>query len=131
MIYGMYYCLNITTGPPGIPEVVLLRAVEPASGLELMRRRRRTDKPAQLASGPGKLCGAMDIGKTLYGADLVTSRELYLEYGEAPAGVTASSRIGIDYAVLTRDEPWRFFVTGSGFVSRPAQGVSKIQHFDK
>jgi DNA-3-methyladenine glycosylase len=61
LIYGMYYCLNITAGPLGVPEVVLIRALEPVSGLEFMRKRRMSDKTLQLCSGPGKLCMALDI----------------------------------------------------------------------
>ena len=67
LIYGMYYCLNITTGPCGVPEVVLIRALEPATGMQLMQKRRGTDRLQNLCSGPGKLCMAMDIGKELYG----------------------------------------------------------------
>lgn len=119
MIYGMYYCLNITSGPPGVPEAILIRALEPLSGLALMAQRRKTEKPRNFCSGPGKLCKAMDIGRDLYGADLCREGELYLEYGEAPAAVTASKRVGIDYAVLCRDELWRFYATGSAYISRP------------
>ena len=119
MIYGMYYCLNITSGPPGAPEVVLIRALEPVDGLELMKKRRRTDKLSNLCSGPGKLCMAFDIGRTLYGADLCEKGGLYLEYGGTRPGISTSKRIGIDYAVSSRDMPWRFTITGSKFLSRP------------
>ncbi len=119
MIYGMYYCLNITSSPPGDPEVVLIRALEPADGLALMGKRRGTDKLKNLCSGPGKLCMAFDIGKTLYGADLCRKGPLFVERGGTPAGVSTSKRIGIDYAASSRDMPWRFTVTGSGFLSRP------------
>lgn len=119
MIYGMYYCLNITSGPPGVPEVVLIRALEPVSGLELMHRRRGTAKVLNLCSGPGKLCRALDIGAPLYGADLCAPGALYLETGSVPEQTEASKRIGIDYAVLTRDMPWRFTVAGNKYVSKP------------
>jgi DNA-3-methyladenine glycosylase len=119
MIYGMYFCMNITSGPPGVPEVVLIRALEPVSGIGLMEQRRGTDKLAGLCSGPGKLCRALGIGAELYGSDLCLEGPLYLEYGKPPDNVSASKRIGIDYAVKTRDMPWRFTVTGSRFLSRP------------
>ncbi len=117
MIYGMYNCLNITAGPLGVPEVVLIRALEPVSGIELMKKRRRADKAAALCSGPGKLCMALDIDRSLYGTDLCSDGLLFLEYGQAPAETEASKRIGIDYAVVCRDEPWRFTISGSPFVS--------------
>lgn len=121
MIYGMHHCLNITAGPPGVPEVVLIRALEPVSGIDLMQQRRRTGKHRQLCSGPGKLCRALDISRTMYGSDLCRTdgSGLYLEYGTSPQGVTATKRIGIDYAVVSRDELWRFYSTGSGYISRP------------
>ena len=118
LIYGMYYCMNITTGPIGVPEVVLLRALEPVSGMDVMEKRRKTDKIYNLCSGPGKLCMAMDIGKTLYGIDLCDGRELYLEYGKTPVETEASKRIGIDYARKSKDELWRFTIKGNKFVSR-------------
>lgn len=119
MIYGMYYCLNITTGPPGVPEVVLIRALKPIEGIELMEKRRGTDRQTNLCSGPGKLCMAFDIGRELYGADLCSKGPLYIEYGKAPDNISTSKRIGIDYAFLTRDMPWRFTCSGSRFLSRP------------
>ncbi len=131
MIYGMYYCLNITAGPPGEPEVVLIRALEPVSGVGLMQARRGVSKLRELCSGPGKLCMAMDIGRELYGCDLCRQGELYLEYGRAPQEIQTSKRIGIDYAVVSRDEPWRFFEAGSGFVSKAAPGLPKNQKIRK
>lgn len=117
MIYGIYNCLNITTGPQGVPEVVLIRALEPLSGIELMKKRRRTDKPMSLCSGPGKLCMAMDIDRSLYGADLCDGGPLCIEYGQAPVKTEASKRIGIDYALLCREKLWRFTVSGNFYVS--------------
>ncbi len=119
MIYGIYHCLNITSGPAGAPEVVLIRALEPAGGLELMKKRRGTDRLENLCSGPGKLCMALDIGRELYGADLCEKGGLYIESGGTPARISTSKRIGIDYAVSSRDMPWRFCAAGSQFLSRP------------
>ncbi len=61
LIYGMYHCFNIVTNVPGKPEMVLIRAVEPMEGIELMQKRRKTEVLSNLCSGPGKLCQAMDI----------------------------------------------------------------------
>jgi DNA-3-methyladenine glycosylase len=117
MIYGMYNCLNITSGPQGIPEVVLIRALEPVSGIELMKKRRGSDRASALCSGPGKLCMALAIDRSLYGTDLCSDGPLFLEYGQTPARTGSSKRIGIDYAVLCRDEPWRFTISGNPYVS--------------
>ena len=119
LIYGMYSCMNITTGPAGKPEVVLLRALEPCGGLELMARRRRNAKRTALCAGPGRLCMAMDITRDLYGADLCTQEDgLWLEQGEAPAAVETSKRVNIDYAGAAKDWPWRFTIQGNRFVSK-------------
>ncbi|MCL2367768.1 MAG: DNA-3-methyladenine glycosylase [Oscillospiraceae bacterium] len=117
LIYGMYNCFNITSGPPGEPEAVLIRALEPVEGIDLMEVRRGQSKPRALCSGPGKLCMAMDIDRSLYGTDLVMGDTLYLETGEVPTEIVASRRINIEYAGEARDYLWRFTVAGSGFVS--------------
>lgn len=117
MIYGLYYCLNITSGPIGVPEAVLIRALEPVTGLELMKKRRRSDKLRNLCSGPGKLSMALGIDKSLYGADMCVRGGLKVEYGGTPDGIIASKRRGIDYAVRSRDELWRFNISGNPFVS--------------
>ncbi len=118
LIYGMYYCMNIVTNQVKIPEVVLLRALEPAYGIELMKKRRGTDKILNLCSGPGKLCTAMGINKDNYGMDLCGNR-MYLE---RPADykmkeIIASKRINIDYAGEARDYLWRFTVKDNKYVS--------------
>ena len=118
LIYGMYNCLNVVSGPPGEPEAVLIRALEPVDGFDLMEARRGTDKIKQLMSGPGKLCMAMDICRGLYGVDLLDENSaLYLQPGSPPPEHIASKRVGIDYAGEAADWPWRFSVKGSPFVS--------------
>jgi DNA-3-methyladenine glycosylase len=119
LIYGMYNCLNITTGPLGRPEVVLLRALEPCGGFALMQRRRRTERRKALCSGPGKLCMAMDITRELYGADLCGQTDgLWVEQGQPPEAVATSPRINIDYAGAAKDWPWRFTIRGNPYISK-------------
>ena len=118
LIYGMYNCLNISAGPEGVPQCVLIRAAEPADGIDLMEKRRKTEKRKNLCSGPGKLCQAMDITRELYNEDMVNGEVLYIEKGEhLPAN--ASPRIGIDYAEKCRDELWRFTAVNNNFISKP------------
>lgn len=126
MIYGMYDCLNITSGPLGLPEVVLIRALEPVEGIGLMARRRKTDKPMNLCSGPGKLCRALGIDRRLYGTDMCREGPLYVEAGWQPERIEASKRVGIDYAVQSRDELWRFAIAGNPYVSGKGRRVSSI-----
>ena len=118
LIYGMYHCFNITSGPAGEPEAVLIRALEPVEGISLMAERRGLERVSALCNGPGKLSMAMDIHRGLYGVDLLLGRGgLYLEAGPPPEEITASKRINIGYAGEAADYLWRFSVTGSPFVS--------------
>jgi DNA-3-methyladenine glycosylase len=120
LIYGMYHCMNITSGPADTPEVVLIRALEPVDGIDVMVNRRKTDKLKNLCSGPGKLCMALDISMAQYGTDLCTDENFYLEYGTEPAtdAIAATARINIDYATTCRDKLWRFVWKDSPFLSR-------------
>lgn len=119
-IYGMYYQLNLVTGLEDHPHVVLVRAVEPVEGIELMRERRGEMKDKNLTSGPGKLCVAFGITRELNGEDLVTSERIWVEeYRKVTKTQIASGpRIGIDYAEEFADEPWRFWLAGNEFVSK-------------
>ncbi len=117
LIYGMYNCLNIVTGPTGKPECVLIRALEPVEGIEIMRARRKTDKLTALCSGPGKLCMALGITRADYGEDMCGGKIYLLDRdGEAP-DIAATPRINIDYAPEHRDKPWRFVDKNSGYLS--------------
>jgi DNA-3-methyladenine glycosylase len=120
LIYGMYYCVNITSGCiPGKPEAVLIRALEPVSGLEVMAKRR--GGPARvnnLTNGPGRVCMAMGITKLQNKADL-TAPPFYIQ--DAPsvdlADIAETTRIGVDYAGEWKGKPWRFYMKGNNFVS--------------
>jgi DNA-3-methyladenine glycosylase len=117
-IYGFYYMLNLVTERQDHPAAVLIRAAEPVTGLDLMKARRRLEKLRDLASGPGKLCQAFAIDRSLNGADLCDGI-LYIEdHGEARPKFQATPRIGVDYAGKWKDKRYRFFVRGSDFVSR-------------
>jgi DNA-3-methyladenine glycosylase len=115
LIYGMYYCLNVTTEPPGIGAAVLIRALEPLEGVEFMRQRRGLHVPAMaLTSGPGNLCRAMDIDRRCDGLDLRCG-DLHITPPEQPLrDVRASSRIGLNVA---QKWPLRFYDPASPSIS--------------
>jgi len=113
--YGMHYCFNIVTGPIGSGQGVLIRALEPVDGIELMKARRGMNDERQLTNGPAKLVQAMGITKSDYGANLLDSGKLRVEPGIKPKKVTQTTRIGIGQAV---DHPWRFYTTGNPYVSK-------------
>ncbi len=121
-IYGMYHCFNVVTGPQGVGEAVLIRALEPLEGEALMRRRRRTEDSRQLCNGPAKLVLALGISREQNGADLGRGDlRLFAPEGypgwdsQHPPKVKAGPRIGISAAT---DWPLRFYVAGNPFVSK-------------
>lgn len=112
--YGMHYCVNIVTGEKGYGQAVLLRALQPVDGLELMQRRRGVADTKQLANGPAKLVRAMGITKEHDGTH-VGNGSVRLEPGVTPHEIVQTTRIGIKKAV---DQPWRFYIAGNQFVSK-------------
>lgn len=117
-IYGFYNMLNLVTEAKDYPAAVLIRAAEPVSGIELMKRRRRLDKLRDLASGPGKLCQAFAVDRTLNGADLSDGMLFVEDRREPVPKFQATPRIGVDYAGKWKDKPYRFLVRESEFVSK-------------
>ena len=119
-VYGMHHQFNVVTGVAGTPHAVLVRAVEPAEGVELMRARRGVAGERQLTSGPGKLCKALGIDRSFNGEDLLGRRVWVEDVGrDVPAAeMAAGPRVGIDYAGEFAAKPWRFWARGTPFVSR-------------
>lgn len=120
-IYGNHFCFNVVTAPEGIPEAVLVRALEPLEGLELMRHR-RPGKISELANGPGKLCAALGLNRAHNARDLVTDPEVWLEDG--PTAITDSQicsgpRVGIGLELDHIHWPLRFGIAGHPALSRP------------
>jgi DNA-3-methyladenine glycosylase len=118
LIYGFHCMLNIVTEGRDLPAAVLIRAVEPAAGIELMQARRGTQPLRSLASGPGKLCQAFAIDRKLNGGDLCGD-VIYLEdRGEPAPKFVTTPRIGVEYAGKWKGKPWRFLIRGNEFVSK-------------
>jgi DNA-3-methyladenine glycosylase len=115
-IYGMYECLNLVCEPEGTPGCILIRALEPVAGIDLMRQRRpAARKPEQIASGPGKLTLAMGITRAQNGADVTRGSLVVREPLERRhIDVVVTPRIGITKCA---DLPLRFLVAGNRFVS--------------
>jgi DNA-3-methyladenine glycosylase len=117
-IYGFYNMLNLVTEAKDYPAAVLIRAVEPVDGIELMKDRRQSSVLRNLASGPGKLCQAFGIDRSLNGADMCASVLFVEDRREATPKFVATPRIGVDYAGKWKTRPYRFLIRGSEFVSR-------------
>lgn len=124
-IYGNHWCFNVVCRPVGFGEAVLIRAIEPTVGLDLMRERRPVVLPRNLTNGPGKLCAAMDIDRQLDGVDLcIATSPIFvaenpdLEKTLKELGpLVTTTRIGITQAATM---PYRFYLAGSEFISRRA-----------
>ena len=124
-IYGMYFQFNVVTGARNSPHVVLIRAVEPVEGVEIMRERRLEKNPSatmpdkNLTSGPGKLCIALNINRRLNGEDLL-GNNIWLEDFKTfpPEKIKIGKRIGIDYAEEFAEKPWRFLLKDNAYVSK-------------
>ena len=112
--------MNIVTNRESKPEVILIRALEPVDGIELMKQRRKNSDIKLLCNGPGKLSQAMGITKADYGKDLCGDT-LYLEGSGLLKSkeIVRTKRINIDYAEEARDYLWRFAIKNNPFVSKP------------
>jgi DNA-3-methyladenine glycosylase len=118
-VYGMYNQFNVVSNVLDIPHAILVRALEPVEGIDIMRQRRHTQPDHNLTNGPGKLCIALGIDRQLDRADLLGRTVWLEEYERVTTGKIASGpRIGIDYAEEWVDKPWRFWIKGNSFVSR-------------
>lgn len=115
--YGMHYCLNVTTEPTGQPGAVLIRAAQPVSGIEKMKRLRGTQQVKDLANGPGKLTQAFAVTKALNGHDLTLGRKLFIVENDhcEPFDIASGTRIGVTNGA---EKPWRFFIKDNPFVSK-------------
>ncbi len=114
--YGIHWCANLVCEAEGRAAAVLIRALEPIDGVEVMRRRRGVPSDRALCSGPGKLCQALGIRRVLDGVMMPQAR-VTVERGASPdpRGIRITTRVGITKAA---DLPLRFLLDGSPWVSR-------------
>jgi DNA-3-methyladenine glycosylase len=128
LIYGCHYCVNAVCRPAGIAEALLIRAIEPSVGEDLMHRNRPTSHERSLTNGPGKICQAMDIDRSLDGADLCNSaapliiaeNPQWAAFRRKNGPLVTTTRIGLTQAA---DLPLRFYLNGSLFVSRKSRRI--------
>ncbi|HVA80516.1 MAG TPA: DNA-3-methyladenine glycosylase [Candidatus Binataceae bacterium] len=118
LLYGVSWAMNLVVGASGVPHAVLIRALEPTGGIELMaRRRRRPPDSRELTNGPGKLAHALGITAAQYGCDLCGD-VLFLEPADRPRGVIGRSpRINVESSGAWAAKPWRFYEKGNRYVS--------------
>jgi len=114
LIYGMHYCFNIVTAQENLGEAVLVRALEPLAGIDIMEHRRGIKERKLLCSGPARLCKAMSITTSQDGIDL-GGNEIFLLTGNRPARIVTTNRIGIS---LGQEMPYRFYIADNKFISK-------------
>jgi DNA-3-methyladenine glycosylase len=119
LTYGMHHCMNVVTGEAGHACAVLLRAAEPLEGLDQMAARRGADRDRDLCSGPARWAQAFEVDRGFDGDDVVSGTRIWLEWADGirEDRIVAGPRIGVTQAA---DRPWRFCVSGSPWLSRPA-----------
>ncbi len=120
LCYGIHCLFNIVTNVEGVPHAVLIRAIEPTHGIEIMLARRKKERlDRSLTAGPGSLCRALGIGLR-HSGESVAGSEIWLEIApDLPSSaVEAGPRVGVDYAGRDARRPWRFSIRGSSWISR-------------
>lgn len=124
--YGMHYCFNVSTEAEAIGAAVLIRALEPLEGVQVMEQFRRASlrqdkplRPADVARGPGNVCKAMSIGREHSGYDMPqrNSPLFIADDGFRPALIRTSARVGVSGDELAKSVPWRFYIQNHPAVS--------------
>jgi DNA-3-methyladenine glycosylase len=120
LCYGIHFLFNVVTNEKGIGDAVLVRALEPLEGVDVMMQRMNVENPARITSGPGKLSRAMGIDRRLNGK-LLDGDEVWIEDNGRKLSsrvIATGTRIGIDYAGKDAELPWRFMIRENPWVSR-------------
>ncbi len=117
-IYGKFWCFNIVTGKKDDPQAVFIRALEPLSGIDLMKHRRATDKMSLLTSGPCRWTSAFGVDRTFLGKSLDSTELCVIRGTGKKFAVKRVPRVGVDYAVQGKDKLLRFYINDNPFVSK-------------
>lgn len=119
LCYGIHYLFNVVTNIENTPHAVLIRALQPLDGIDIMQRRYHNKPSAKLTAGPGSLCKAMGIDASLNGESL-TGKKVWIETGQdiADENITVSTRVGVQYAGEDAYLPYRFSIKDNGWVSK-------------
>ncbi len=119
LIYGIHYLFNIVTNRKGRADAVLIRALEPIKGIDIMLARRQKKELSRITSGPGMLSKAMGIDRDLYGLSVLGGRVWVEDQGfsPGPGEIVATTRVGVDYAAEDALLPWRFYLVNNPWIS--------------
>ncbi|WP_142688194.1 DNA-3-methyladenine glycosylase [Chitinophaga polysaccharea] len=119
LCYGIHYLFNVVTNMEDTPHAVLIRALQPVDGIDMMQRRYNNKPSAKLTAGPGSLCKAMGIDAALNGESL-TGKKVWIETGQdiEEDDITVSTRVGVQYAGEDAYLPYRFSIKNNDWVSK-------------
>ena len=123
LCYGIHEMLNIVTNREGLADAILVRAIEPIAGRDIMEQRRGGAKGYKLTAGPGNVTKSLGINRSQMGVSFVDSDEIWLAETDLsqPVELVVDRRVGVDYAEEDALLPWRFFEEGSKWISKPKQ----------
>ncbi|RZM08725.1 MAG: DNA-3-methyladenine glycosylase [Pedobacter sp.] len=122
LCYGIHYLFNVVTSSVGTPHAVLIRGVEPVTGVEqMLERRKMTVLKPSITAGPGALSQALGINKVLNGVDLLGDQVWIEDVGQSFSDdmIASVPRVGVDYAAEDALLPWRYYIKGNKYVSKP------------
>jgi DNA-3-methyladenine glycosylase len=120
LVYGIHSQFCVVTAGENVPHAILIRALEPKTNIEIMKKRRGTNDILNLTSGPGKLCKALQITREQNKTDL-TGNSIWIEHSEIKipeTDIIYARRIGIDYAEEYKDKLWRLYIKDNPHVSK-------------
>jgi len=118
LIYGKIWCFNIVVSKKDDPQAVFIRAIEPISGIEAMKKIRGVEEKEKLTNGPGRWTQSFLINKSLLGGE-ITSKDIFISSPEdKDFTIVKAKRIGVDYATKSKNLPLRFYIKDNSFVSK-------------
>lgn len=118
LIYGKFWCFNIIVSKKNDPQAVFIRAIEPIEGVKIMKRKRGVSDIKKLTNGPCRWTQAFGINKTFLGKDIACDEIFISRDASKKFDIVSTKRIGIDYAVNSKDLPLRFYIKNNPFVSK-------------
>lgn len=117
LIYGLYWCFNIVTGPESIPQCVLIRALEPIAGIDFMKKKRKRNAK-NLTNGPCRWTMAFGIDSKFLGQKVTSDKFFILAKKRRNFDIVETTRVGVDYASESKNLALRYYIKGNEFVSR-------------
>lgn len=117
LIYGKFWCFNLTVSKKGDPQTVFIRAIEPIRGIEVMKRKRSLKDIKKLTSGPCRWTQSFSIDKSFLGEDITADKIFISHIPNKKINIVKAKRVGIDYASESKNLPLRFYIKDNPFVT--------------